>query len=72
MLYHDEYAAESTLAFFLSRMRHPYFPEPVGVFRAIQKKTYDDMLEQSMIEAKEARAKSLQELLNEGETWTVT
>lgn len=72
LLYHDEYATEPTLAFFLSRMRHPQFPEPVGVFRAIQKETYDGMLEQSMREAKEARVKTLQELLNEGETWTVT
>ncbi|MFX1516586.1 MAG: 2-oxoacid:ferredoxin oxidoreductase subunit beta [Promethearchaeota archaeon] len=72
LLHHDEYAIEPTLAFFLSRMRHPKFPEPVGVFRAIQKETYDDMLEQSMVSAKEARTKSLQELLNAGETWTVT
>ncbi len=72
LLHHDEYATESTLAFFLSRMRHPQFPEPVGVFRAIQKETYDDMLEQSMKVAKETRTKSLQELLNAGETWTVT
>ena len=67
LLHHDEYAIEPTLAFFLSRMRHPKFPEPVGVFRAIQKETYDDMLEQSMKGAKEARTKSLQELLNAGE-----
>ncbi|MFX1505088.1 MAG: 2-oxoacid:ferredoxin oxidoreductase subunit beta [Promethearchaeota archaeon] len=72
LLHHDEYAIESTLAFFLSRMRHPKFPEPVGIFRAIQKETYDDMLEQSMKSAIEARTKSLQELLNTGETWTVT
>jgi 2-oxoglutarate ferredoxin oxidoreductase subunit beta len=53
-------------------MRHPQFPEPVGIFRAIQKETYDDMLEESMKAAKEARSKTLQELLNSGETWTVT
>ncbi|MFX0124027.1 MAG: 2-oxoacid:ferredoxin oxidoreductase subunit beta [Candidatus Hodarchaeota archaeon] len=72
LLHHDEYATEPTLAFFLSRMCHPQFPEPVGVFRAIQKETYDDMLDQSMREAKKDRTKSLQELLSEGETWTVT
>ncbi|MFX1283700.1 MAG: 2-oxoacid:ferredoxin oxidoreductase subunit beta [Promethearchaeota archaeon] len=72
LLYHDEYATEPTLAFFLSRMRHPQFPEPVGVFRAIQKETYNEMLEQSMREAKETRTKSLQDLVSEGETWSVT
>ncbi len=72
LLVHDEYATESTLAFFLSRMRHPQFPEPVGVFRAILKETYDEMLELSLKEAREARTKSLQDLINEGETWTVT
>ena len=71
LLHHDEYASEPTLAFFLSRMRHPNFPEPVGVFRAIQKETYDDMFEQSMKLAKESRTKSLQEVLIAGETWTV-
>ena len=72
LLVHDEHATEPTLAFFLSRMRHPQFPEPVGVFRAILKETYDEMLELSLKEARETRTKSLQELITEGETWTVT
>jgi 2-oxoglutarate ferredoxin oxidoreductase subunit beta len=72
LLYHNEYAEESTLAFFLSRMQYPHFPEPIGVFRAIQKETYDGMLEKGMAEAKKSQTKSIQDLLNEGETWTVS
>src|SRR5687767_3402543 len=36
LLIHDEKAAEPSLAFLLSRMRHPEFPEPLGVFRAVE------------------------------------
>ncbi|MFX0051055.1 MAG: 2-oxoacid:ferredoxin oxidoreductase subunit beta [Candidatus Hermodarchaeota archaeon] len=71
LLYHDEYATEPTLAFFLSRMRYPQFPEPIGIFRAIEKETYNEMLNQQIKEAKKKTTKSLQEILYEGETWIV-
>ncbi len=71
LLYHDENAKESTLAFFLSRMRYPKFPEPIGIFRAIKKATYNDMLEQQMEEAKNSVTKSLKEIINGEENWTV-
>ena len=35
LLFHDENAASPQLAFLLSRMRHPEFPEPIGVFRCL-------------------------------------
>ncbi|WP_455464708.1 2-oxoacid:ferredoxin oxidoreductase subunit beta [Candidatus Hodarchaeum mangrovi] len=72
LLYHDENAKESTLAFFLSRMQYPTFPEPIGIFRAIEKPTYNEMLEQQLDEAKKSVTKSLQELINGDETWSVT
>ncbi len=36
LLFHDEKAPEPSLAYLLSRMRHPEFPEPIGVFRAVE------------------------------------
>jgi 2-oxoglutarate ferredoxin oxidoreductase subunit beta len=71
LLYHDENAKESTLAFFLSRMKYPKFPEPIGIFRAIQKPTYNEMLDKQMEEAKESVTKSLKEIINGEENWTV-
>ena len=72
LLHHDENAQESTLAFFLSRMRYPEFPEPIGIFRAIQKPTYNDLLTQQMDEAKQNTTKPLQEIINGEENWIVT
>jgi 2-oxoglutarate ferredoxin oxidoreductase subunit beta len=53
-------------------MRYPQFPEPIGIFRAIEKETYDEMLQLQIGEAKGRATKSLQEILHEGETWMVT
>ena len=44
LLMHDEHASEPSLAYLLSRMRYPEFPEPIGVFRAAETPTYEDML----------------------------
>ena len=41
LLFHDEKAAEPSLAFLLSRMRHPEFPEPMGIFREVDAPIYD-------------------------------
>ncbi len=72
LLHHDESVQESTLAFFLSRMRYPEFPEPIGIFRAIQKPTYNDLLSKQMEEAKQGVNRPLQEVINGEENWTVT
>ncbi len=71
LLHHDENAKESTLAFFLSRMTYPEFPEPIGIFRAIQKPTYDNMLEQQMDKSKQTVTKSLAEIIKGEENWIV-
>ena len=45
LLFHDEKAPEPSLAYLLSRMRHDDgFPEPIGVFRAVERRMYDDEL----------------------------
>ena len=72
LLFHDEKSPEPSLAYLLSRMRYPEFPEPIGVFRAVDRPLYDVELN-SQIEA--ARAKkgrgSLEKLFHTGDTWTV-
>ena len=72
LLVHDEQAPEPSLAYLLSRMRHPEFPEPIGVLRAVDRPKYDHMLNDQI---EEARSKSgdgdLAALFSFGETWSV-
>ncbi len=42
LLYHDEAAEEPSLSYLLSRMVYPRFPESVGIFRCIERPTYDN------------------------------
>lgn len=72
LLFHDEKAPEPTLAYLLSRMSHPEFPEPIGVFRAVDKPVYDEQLNLQVAQAIEKRGKGdLDKLFNGGETWSV-
>jgi len=73
LLFHDERATEPSLAYLLTRMRHPEFPEPIGVFRAVDAPKYDDELNDQLRLAKETKGDGdLNKLFNSGETWTVT
>ena len=61
------------LAYLLSRMRHPEFPEPIGVFRAVDAPQYDGMINEQIEEALEKRGHGdLDALFDSGETWTVS
>jgi 2-oxoglutarate ferredoxin oxidoreductase subunit beta len=72
LLFHDEKAAEPTLAYMLSRMYYPQFPEPIGVFRAVEHPTYDAMLDQLVKDAISTKGEGrLEDLFRAGETWTV-
>ncbi|HET6249556.1 MAG TPA: 2-oxoacid:ferredoxin oxidoreductase subunit beta [Tepidisphaeraceae bacterium] len=72
LLIHDERAAEPSLAFMLSRMRYPDFPEPLGVFRAVESETYDRNVQQQNADAiAKQGGGNLQALINGDETWTV-
>ena len=73
LLFHDEKAPEPSLAYLLSRMRHPEFPEPIGVFRAIDAPKYEVSLNEQIEAAREKRGEgSLEKLFNAGDTWTVS
>ncbi len=73
LLFHDEKAAEPSLAYLLSRLRHEDgFPEPIGVFRAIDKPKYDVELNKQVDDIRAAAGEGdLEELFNSGETWTI-
>jgi 2-oxoglutarate ferredoxin oxidoreductase subunit beta len=72
LLVHDERAQEPSLAYLLSRMRQPEFPEPIGVFRAVDRPIYDDELTRQVVTARGAKGpRDLDELFGSGETWSV-
>jgi 2-oxoglutarate ferredoxin oxidoreductase subunit beta len=68
---HDE-KGPSSLAFLLSRMRQPDYPEPLGVFREIEQERYVNLVRQQIAKAKETKGEGdLQQLLTGPDTWTV-
>ena len=72
LLFHDEKAHEPSLAYLLSRMRNPDFPEPIGVFRAVDQPRYDEQLNAQVAEARREKGDGdLQELFESGDTWVV-
>jgi 2-oxoglutarate ferredoxin oxidoreductase subunit beta len=72
LLIHDESAEEPSLAYLLSRMVYPRFPECVGVFRCVQRPTYDDLVNQQIEEARRAKGPGkLEELFASEDVWTV-
>jgi 2-oxoglutarate ferredoxin oxidoreductase subunit beta len=72
LLFHDEKAAEPSLAFLLSRMRYPEFPEPMGIFRDVEAPIYDQRVtEQIAAETKKKGPGDFDALFNSGDTWIV-
>src|SRR5262249_18613629 len=72
LLIHDEKAEEPSLPYLLSRMVHPRFPECIGVFRCVQRDTYDEQLNaqiETVIKTK-GRGK-LEDLFASDDTWVV-
>jgi 2-oxoglutarate ferredoxin oxidoreductase subunit beta len=72
LLVHDEKAEEPSLAYLLSRMVHPVFPECVGVYRAVDRPTFDDQVNQQIEDAVKARGRGrLEDLFANDDTWVV-
>jgi 2-oxoglutarate ferredoxin oxidoreductase subunit beta len=70
LLVHNEFAAEPSLAYLLSRMRHPEYPEPVGVFRSIEKPIYEEGMMNHIEESiRRKGAGDLITLYHAAETW---
>ncbi len=73
LLIHDEKNLDPSYSFLLSSLDLPDFPAPLGVFRAIEKPTYEEMLWKQIDKAKETMGEGdLKKILFAGETWTVT
>ena len=72
LIFHDEKAAEPSLAFMLSRMRYPEFPEPMGVLRSVEAPVFEDGMHRQL---KDAEAKmgpgTLEKLIYSGDVWEV-
>jgi 2-oxoglutarate ferredoxin oxidoreductase subunit beta len=72
ILKHDAHGADPSLAFLLSRMRYPEFPEPMGIFREVGLGTYNDTVHAQIAQAKKDRGEGeLQKLLRGNESWKV-
>lgn len=72
LLVHNEKSADPTLAYLLTQMKNPEFPVPIGVFRSVEKPTYDELMTQQ-IEGAVAREGEgdLKEVLQGTDSWTV-
>src|SRR3989440_14350 len=72
LLIHDINLEDPSVAFMLARMEQPDFPQPVGIFRAVERPSYDQML---VDQIDTAIAKSgpgnLEKLIYSGDMWTV-
>ena len=72
LLFHDAEAPEPTMAYLLSRMHQPEFPEAIGIFRQIDAPVYDDQLNAQVDAAQQAAPDAkLNDLFNSGNTWEV-
>jgi 2-oxoglutarate ferredoxin oxidoreductase subunit beta len=72
LIFHDEKAPQPTLAYLLSRMHHPELPEPIGVFRAVDKPIFDVELNAQVKQVRDKKGEGdINALINSGDTWTV-
>jgi 2-oxoglutarate/2-oxoacid ferredoxin oxidoreductase subunit beta len=70
VLVHDE--TNPAMAYFLSCLKHPEFPTPTGVFRCVERPTYDELLHQQIDAAKATKpAVSVQDVIESSHIWTV-
>jgi 2-oxoglutarate ferredoxin oxidoreductase subunit beta len=73
LLIHDEQRDAPGLAFMLSRLsRGPFEPTPIGVFRAVERPTYGDLIQGQLLDAQSRQGPGdLADLLASGSTWEV-
>ncbi|MHC5001555.1 MAG: 2-oxoacid:ferredoxin oxidoreductase subunit beta [Planctomycetota bacterium] len=71
LLIHDE--TDAGMAFLLSHMEHPEFPEALGVlYRNSDRRPYDALVHEQVMAATESHGDGdLEALLAEGDTWTI-
>jgi 2-oxoglutarate ferredoxin oxidoreductase subunit beta len=73
LVIHDEKADEPSLAYLLSRMVHPDFPECMGVFRCVERPTYDELVNKQVADLQRAKGPGkLEDLFASEDTWVVS
>jgi 2-oxoglutarate/2-oxoacid ferredoxin oxidoreductase subunit beta len=71
-LIHDEREARPVLSFIESMLMQPEFPEPFGVFRAVEQESFEATVHEQIRQVRAQHGPlDLQGLLNGSETWTV-
>ena len=70
---HNEQEAASSYGYMLSQLNNPEFPQPMGVFRDVEKPAYEDEMQrqEDEITAKLGEG-DLESLLKSGDTWEIT
>jgi 2-oxoglutarate ferredoxin oxidoreductase subunit beta len=72
ILVHDIYLQDPSVAFMLARMEQPDFPQPVGVFRAVERPSYNQLMADQIDTAiAKSGPGSLEKLIYSGDMWTV-
>jgi 2-oxoglutarate ferredoxin oxidoreductase subunit beta len=75
LLVHDIHLQDPSVAFMLARMEYregSEFPQPVGIFRSVERPTYEDMMTHQIEAAISKQGLgNLEKLINSGDTWTV-
>jgi 2-oxoglutarate ferredoxin oxidoreductase subunit beta len=74
LLQHDENHVEPSLAFALSRLTlGTVGAAPIGVFRDVERPSYDELMEGQLAAAAESRGKGdLAALIGSGDTWAIS
>jgi len=72
ILVHNINLQDPSVAFMLARMEQPDFPQPVGVFRAVERPSYDQMMADQIETAiSKSGPGTLEKLIYSGDMWTV-
>ncbi|MFH1261879.1 MAG: 2-oxoacid:ferredoxin oxidoreductase subunit beta [Pseudomonadota bacterium] len=72
LLVHNEELENPMIAYMLTRMEPPEFPVAIGVFRRIQRPTYEGLLVTQIEEVQKRKGEGkINDLLSGGETWEV-
>jgi 2-oxoglutarate/2-oxoacid ferredoxin oxidoreductase subunit beta len=72
LIVHDEKSSTPHYAYLLTQMTYPEMPVPFGVFRAIEKPTYEQMMIGQINDSIKKKGKgTLESLIYGTETWTV-
>ncbi len=72
LLIHNEKDPLPHYSYLLTQMNYPEMPVPFGIFRAIERPTYDEMMDQQIKEATRSKGKGdLKSLIYGDNTWEV-